>query len=123
MRAIIEGIGTYKLILDIGCHVDLEGCLYVPRCFKNLVYVAKLDELGFSFKIGNNVFFLFMDMYYHGYGTLIDCLNLDVKFMESLFNAELMLVVSEMCMMIVLLICGIKIRTHIQRKDNEVNEK
>ena len=64
-----------------------------------------------------------MDMYYHGYGTLIDCLNLDVKFMESLFNVELMLVVSEMCMMIVLLICGIKIRTHIQRKDNEVNEK
>ena len=86
MRARIEGIGTYKLILDIRCHVDLEGCLYVPRCFRNLVYVAKLDELGFSFKIGNNVFFLFMDMYYHGYGTLIDCLNLDVKFMESLLS-------------------------------------
>ena len=57
MRARIEGIGTYKLILDIRCHVDLEGCLYVPRCFRNLVYVAKLDELGFIFKIGNNVFF------------------------------------------------------------------
>ena len=61
MKTKIEQIGTYRLILNTGCHVDLEGCLYVPRCFRNLVYVAKLDELGFSFKIGNNVFFLFMD--------------------------------------------------------------
>ncbi|WZZ03027.1 hypothetical protein YC2023_088948 [Brassica napus] len=37
MKAQIEGIGTYRLILDTGSHVDLEGCLYVPECARNLV--------------------------------------------------------------------------------------
>ena len=91
MKARIEAIGTYKLILDIGCHVDLEGCLYVPGCARNLVYVAKLDRLGFSFKIENKAFSMFKNMYYNGPGTLVDGLyyfNLDVKFKEFLFNVE-----------------------------------
>ena len=82
---------TYKLILDIGCHINLEGCLYVHGSARNIVFVAKFDELGFSFKIGNNVFSLFKDINYYGSGTLIDglyCFNLDVKFMKSLFNVE-----------------------------------
>ncbi|KAK9750981.1 hypothetical protein RND81_02G233800 [Saponaria officinalis] len=29
MKAQIEGIGTYRLILDTGCHIDLIDCLYV----------------------------------------------------------------------------------------------
>ncbi|RDX71089.1 hypothetical protein CR513_49602, partial [Mucuna pruriens] len=69
MKARIEEIETYKLILDARCHIDLERCLY----------------------IGDNVFSLFKDMYYYGFGTLIDslyCFNLDAKFMESLFNVE-----------------------------------
>jgi len=91
MKARIEGIGTYRLILDTGCHVDLKGCLYVPRWARNLVYVARLDALGFNFKIGNNEFSLFKDMYCYGFGTLIDCLycfNIDEKFKESLLNVE-----------------------------------
>ena len=91
MKAGIEDIRAYILILDTGCHVDLEGCLYVPRCAKNLVFVAKLDRLGFSFKIENNVFSMFKNMYCYGSSTLVDglyCFNLDVKFKESLFNAE-----------------------------------
>ena len=91
MKARIEGIGTYRLILDTGCHIDLEGCLYVPGCARNLVSVAKLDLLGFSFKIENNVFSMFKNMYYYGSGILVDglyCFNLDVKFKESLFNVE-----------------------------------
>ena len=51
MKTKIEQIGTYRLILNTGCHVDFEGCLYVPRCVRNLVPIAKLDELGFNFKI------------------------------------------------------------------------
>ena len=91
MKARIKGIGTYRLIVDTRCHVVLEGCLYVLGYARNLVFVAKMDELGFSFKIGNNVFSLFKDMYYYGFGTLKDglyCFNLDAKFMESLFNVE-----------------------------------
>ena len=30
MKARMEGIGTYILILDTGCHLDLEKCLYAP---------------------------------------------------------------------------------------------
>jgi hypothetical protein len=91
MKARIEGIGTYRLVLDTGYHIDLKSCLYVPGCARNLVSVAKLDELNFNFKIGNGVFTLFKDTYYYGSGTLVDGLyrfNLDVNFKESLFNIE-----------------------------------
>ena len=113
MKARIDDIGTYKLILDIGCHVALKGCLYIPRCVNNLVFVVKLDALGFNFKIGNNEFSLFKDMYCYGSSTLIDglyCFNLVAKFMKPLFNVECIvgMVVSVMCMVKVLLICGIK---------------
>lgn len=50
MKARIEGIGTYSLILDTGCRIDLEGCLYVPECARNLVSVSRLDSLGFCIK-------------------------------------------------------------------------
>ncbi|KAI5409610.1 hypothetical protein KIW84_055153, partial [Lathyrus oleraceus] len=91
MKTQIEGIGTYRLILDTGYHIDLKSCLYVPRCARNLVYVAKLDELNFNFRIGNNVFSLLKNSYYYGSGILVEGLyrfNLDVNFKESLFNIE-----------------------------------
>ncbi|KAG6519811.1 hypothetical protein ZIOFF_023320 [Zingiber officinale] len=44
MKARIEGIGTYRLILDTGCSLDLENCLYVPICARNLISVGKLDD-------------------------------------------------------------------------------
>ena len=85
----IEGIWTNRLILDTSCHLDLEKCLYVPDCARNLVSVGKLDDLGFNFKIGHNVFSLYKQQYYYGSGTLINGLyrfNLDEYFVESLFN-------------------------------------
>ncbi|CAA7053517.1 unnamed protein product [Microthlaspi erraticum] len=91
MKARIEGIGTYKLIMDTSCHVNLEGCLYVPECVRNLVSVSRLDNLGFDFKIGHGVFSLYRNDYFYGSGTLFDSLyrfNLDAKFSESLFNIE-----------------------------------
>ena len=50
-----------------------------------------MDDVGFNFKIGNNVFSLYKHKYYYGCGALIDCLyrfNLDVNFAESLFHVE-----------------------------------
>lgn len=41
MKVLIEGIETYRLILEISYHRALEGCLYVPECARNLVYVQK----------------------------------------------------------------------------------
>ncbi|RDX91723.1 hypothetical protein CR513_26263, partial [Mucuna pruriens] len=84
MKAKIEGIMTYKLILDIDSHVDLEGCLYIPRYARNLVFVSKLDDLGFNFKIEDNVFSLFKDMYYYGSISvicmMIFLLTFDIKY-------------------------------------------
>ncbi|WVZ16658.1 hypothetical protein V8G54_009640 [Vigna mungo] len=37
--------GTEKLILDTGYCLNLEKCLYVPGCTRNLISVAKLDCL------------------------------------------------------------------------------
>ena len=71
MKARIKGIGMYMVILDTSCHVDLEKCLYVPKCARNLVYVGILDDVGFKFKIGNNVFSLYKHKYYYGSGALI----------------------------------------------------
>ena len=52
MKACIEGIGMYRLILDTGCHLDQEECLYALECARNLESVGKLDVVGFNFKIG-----------------------------------------------------------------------
>ncbi|KAL8153044.1 hypothetical protein V2J09_010804 [Rumex salicifolius] len=91
MKARIEGIGTYRLILDTGCHIDLEECLYVPECARNLVSISRLDNLGFNVKFGHGGFSLYRNNYFYGSGTLFDSLyrfNLDTKFAESLFNIE-----------------------------------
>ncbi|KAL1214071.1 Retrovirus-related Pol polyprotein from transposon TNT 1-94 [Cardamine amara subsp. amara] len=91
MKARIEGMGTYSLILNTGCTLDLDKCLYVPECARNLVSVSKLDDLGYDFKIGNGVFSLYRKNYFYGNGTLYDSLyrfNLDECFAESLFNVE-----------------------------------
>lgn len=79
------------MILDTICNLDLEKFLYVLGCARNLVSIRKLDNVGFNFKIGNNVFSLYKHKYYFGYGALIDSLylfNLDVNFAESLFHVE-----------------------------------
>ena len=91
MKARIVGIGTYRLIFDTGCFIDLENCLFVPECARNLVSVSRLDDLGFDFKIGHGVFSLYRKDYFYGNGTLVDSLyrfNLDKCFSESLFNVE-----------------------------------
>ena len=77
--------------MDTSCHEDLEGCLYVPECAKNLVSVSRVDDLGFYFRIGHGVFSLYLNENLYGSGTLFDSLyrfNLDEKFSESLFNIE-----------------------------------
>ena len=97
------------LILDSGLDIFLKGLdiswivdfIYFQKdvfmylnVLENLLLVAKLDELGFYVKIGNNVFSLFKDIYCYESCTSINglyCFNLDVKFIESLFNVEYVL--------------------------------
>ena len=85
----IEAIGIYRLILDIGHHLDLFETLYVPSISRNLLSMSKLDTLGFSFKFGNGCFSLFKHKHFIGSGILCDGLyklNLDNLFAETLLT-------------------------------------
>ena len=55
MKAAIEGIGTYRLVLDTGYHLDLLETLYVPSIARN-VSLSKLDISGFNVKFGSGCF-------------------------------------------------------------------
>ncbi|KAL2237500.1 UNVERIFIED_CONTAM: Retrovirus-related Pol polyprotein from transposon TNT 1-94 [Sesamum indicum] len=91
MKARIKGIGTYRLILDTECHLDLEKCLYVPECARNLVSVSVRDNTCLCFKITHGTFKLLKKRYCCGSGTLLNGLyrfNLDEKFSDFLFNIK-----------------------------------
>ena len=55
----VEAIGTYRLILDIGYHLDIFQTFYVPFVSRNLISLSKLDTTGYSIKFGNGCFSLF----------------------------------------------------------------
>ena len=91
MKARIEGVGTYRIMLDTGYCLDLEKCLYVPDCSRNLVSVSRLDVLGFDFRIGHGCFSLYHGTNLCGTGSLLDtlyCFNLNSTFVNSLFNVD-----------------------------------
>ena len=72
VKAPVEAIGTYRLILDTGNHLDLFQTLYVPSISRNLVSLSKLDASGYSFKFGNGCFSLFKNNSFIGFGILCD---------------------------------------------------
>ena len=89
MKALVEAIGTYHLILDIGHHLDLFETFYVPLISQNLVSMSKLDTLGFSYKFGNGCFSLFKHNHFIDSCILYDDLhklNLDNLFAETLLT-------------------------------------
>ena len=89
VKAPVEVIGTYRLILDTGHHLDLFETLYVPSISRNLLSMSKLDTLGFSFKFGNGCFSLFKHNHFIGSGILCDGLyklNLDNLFAKTLLT-------------------------------------
>ncbi|GKC28100.1 retrovirus-related pol polyprotein from transposon TNT 1-94, partial [Tanacetum coccineum] len=91
MKAPIEGVGTYRLKLDIGFHLDLMNTLYVPSISRNLISIPRLDVSIYSFGGGNGRFNLYKNKSFIGYGILIDNLyklKLDDVFSESLFTVE-----------------------------------
>ena len=89
VKAPVEAIGTYRLILDTGHFLDLYQTLYVPSVSRNLVSISKLDVSGYNFKFGNGCFSLFKHNNFIGSGVLCDGLyrfKLDVSFAETLMT-------------------------------------
>ena len=89
VKAPIEGIGTYRLILDSGHYLDLLQIPYIPSVSRNLVSISRLDVLGFSVKLGHGSFSLYNNTLLLGLGVPINGLykfKLDDAFAESLFT-------------------------------------
>ncbi|KAL5758993.1 hypothetical protein ACOSP7_021604 [Xanthoceras sorbifolium] len=92
VKAPVEAIGTYRLILDTRHHLDLFQILYVPSVSRNLVSLSKLDIIGYSFKFGNGCSsqnILFKHNHFIGSGILCDDLyklKLDNLFVETLLT-------------------------------------
>jgi len=87
----VEAVGTYRLILDTGYHLDLMNTFYVPSITRNLISLSKLDIAGYSFKFGNGCFSLFKRTFMIGSGTLYDGLyklNLDNLYAETLMTVH-----------------------------------
>ena len=45
MKAPVEVVGTYRLILDSGHHLDLLETFYVPSIYRNFVSLPNLIKL------------------------------------------------------------------------------
>ena len=89
MKASVEVVGTYRLILDSEHHLDLLETFYVPSISRNLVSLSKLDKAGYVFKFGSGCFSLYKNTYMIGGGTLYDGLykvNLDNLYVETLMT-------------------------------------
>ena len=87
MKAPVEGIGTYRLVLDTGYQLDLYDTLYVPSISRNLISLGKLDNCGFYVNFCSGSFTLYKDSILYGSGFLIDGLyriKLDNVFAEFL---------------------------------------
>jgi len=89
MKSSIEGIGTYRLILESGYVLDLYSTLYVPSLSRNLISVSKLDISGFRCMFGSGCFDLYKNTDNVGSGILIDGLyklKLNDTYANSLLN-------------------------------------
>ena len=72
MKSTIEGIGTYRPILESGYVLHLYSTLYVPSLSRNLIFVSKLDISGFRCTFGSGCFDLYKNTDNVGSGILID---------------------------------------------------
>jgi len=89
VKASIEAIRTYRLILDSGHDLDIFQTLYVPSISRNLISLSKPDTIGYSFKFGNRCCSLFKHNHFIGSGVLCEGLyklKLDNIFAETLLT-------------------------------------
>lgn len=91
VKAPVEAIGTYRLILDTEHHLDLFQTFYVPSISRNLISLPKLDKAGYFFSFGNECFNLFKQNVLIGSGIMCDGLyklKLDNLFSETLLTVH-----------------------------------
>jgi len=90
MASSVEGVGTFRLVLDTGYILDLEKTFFIPSFSKNLVSVPRLSPQGFEFQFKNFSLMIIKDSVLVGSGKLVDglfSLDLDITYMQS-FNTS-----------------------------------
>ncbi|KAA0056423.1 Retrovirus-related Pol polyprotein from transposon TNT 1-94 [Cucumis melo var. makuwa] len=54
VKVSVEAVGTYRLTLDTGHHLDLFDTFYIPSISRNLISLSKLDTSEFDLSIDND---------------------------------------------------------------------
>ncbi|RDY12338.1 hypothetical protein CR513_02895, partial [Mucuna pruriens] len=67
-----RAIGTFRLQLKIGFHLDLFEIFFVLSFKRNLNSISNLDKFGFSYSFGNNKVIMYQNSNVVGSGSLID---------------------------------------------------
>jgi hypothetical protein len=79
----VEAVGTFRIILKAGYVLDLENVFFIPEFSRNLIFVSKLDNVGFGFWFINSTFSIFKGEQFVGGGIKTDGLfkiDLDPNF-------------------------------------------
>ncbi|CAJ2644109.1 unnamed protein product [Trifolium pratense] len=83
-KVAVEAIGTFRLLLKTGFHLDLVETFVAPSIRRNLISISILDKSGYTCSFGNNKFSLSYDSNVVGYGSLND--NLYMLDIECPYN-------------------------------------
>ena len=84
-----EAIGTFRLLLRIGFHLDLIETHVVPSLRRNLVYVPVLDTSGYCCSFGNGKVILYQNSNLVSFGSLLRYDNLYLLDIIASFNESL----------------------------------
>ena len=71
-KVAVDAVGTFRLQLKTGCHLDLFQTFVVPSFRRNLISVPCLDKSGYSCSFGDNKVSIFQNSILLGSGQLID---------------------------------------------------
>ncbi|CAJ2673559.1 unnamed protein product [Trifolium pratense] len=83
-KVAVEAIGTFRLLLKTGFHLDLVETYVAPSIRRNLISISILDKSSYTCSFGNNKFSLSYDSNVVGYGSLND--NLYMLDIECPYN-------------------------------------
>ena len=68
----VEAVGTFRLILKSEYVLDLDNVFFIFYFSRNLIYVSKLDIIGYDFWFINSTFSSFKGENFVGGGIKID---------------------------------------------------
>jgi len=62
VKVLVEVVRAYRLILDTKFHLNLIDTCCVPSITRHLVYLSKLNVVGYSFTFGNMIVLIYINV-------------------------------------------------------------